>query len=86
MTSSPSISAQVSNPLFDVMIIEVFSYSSLTRLKNRFASFRSIGVYPISSIIPRSDFRIRFILNPEKNEELKRERNISFEQIVFHLS
>ena len=29
---------------------------------------------------------VRYEWNPEKNEELKRERNISFEQIVFHLS
>jgi uncharacterized DUF497 family protein len=29
---------------------------------------------------------MRYEWNPEKNEELKRERSISFEQIVFHLS
>ena len=29
---------------------------------------------------------MRYEWNPEENEELKRERNISFEQIVFHLS
>jgi hypothetical protein len=29
---------------------------------------------------------MRYEWNPEKNEALKRERNISFEQIVFHLS
>ena len=29
---------------------------------------------------------MRYEWNPEKNEELKRERNISFKQIVFHLS
>ena len=29
---------------------------------------------------------MRYEWNPDKNEELKRERNISFEQIVFHLS
>ena len=29
---------------------------------------------------------MRYEWNPEKNEELKKERNISFEQIVFHLS
>lgn len=29
---------------------------------------------------------VRFEWNPKKNEELKKERNISFEQIVFHLS
>jgi uncharacterized DUF497 family protein len=29
---------------------------------------------------------MRYEWNPEKNEEIKRERNISFEQIVFHLS
>ena len=29
---------------------------------------------------------MRFEWNPEKNEKLRRERNISFEQIVFHLS
>lgn len=29
---------------------------------------------------------MRYEWNPEINEELKRERNISFEQIVFHLS
>lgn len=28
---------------------------------------------------------IRFEWNPEKNEFLKNERNISFEQIIFHL-
>ena len=29
---------------------------------------------------------MRYEWKPEKNEEIKRERNISFEQIVFHLS
>ncbi len=29
---------------------------------------------------------MRYEWNPKKNEKLKRERNISFEQIVFHLS
>ena len=29
---------------------------------------------------------MRYEWNPEKNESLKRERHISFEQIVFHLS
>lgn len=29
---------------------------------------------------------MRYEWNPEKNELLKRERNISFEQIIFHLS
>ena len=29
---------------------------------------------------------MRYEWNPAKNEALKRERNISFEQIVFHLS
>jgi len=29
---------------------------------------------------------MRYEWNPEKNEILKRERNISFEKIVFHLS
>ncbi len=29
---------------------------------------------------------MKYEWNPEKNEILKRERNISFEQIVFHLS
>jgi uncharacterized DUF497 family protein len=29
---------------------------------------------------------MRYDWNPEKNELLKRERNISFEEIVFHLS
>ena len=29
---------------------------------------------------------MRYEWNPEKNELLKKERNISFEQIVFHLS
>jgi len=29
---------------------------------------------------------VRYEWNPDKNEALKRERNISFEQIVFHLS
>ena len=29
---------------------------------------------------------MRYEWNPEKNEWLKKERNISFEQIVFHLS
>lgn len=29
---------------------------------------------------------MRYEWNPEKNEKLKRERNISFEKIVFHLS
>lgn len=29
---------------------------------------------------------MRYEWNPDKNEVLKRERNISFEQIVFHLS
>ncbi len=29
---------------------------------------------------------MRYEWNPEKNEEIKRERHISFEQIVFHLS
>ena len=29
---------------------------------------------------------MRYEWNPEKNEKLKRERSISFEQIVFHLS
>jgi len=28
---------------------------------------------------------MRYEWNPEKNEELKKERDISFEQIVFHL-
>lgn len=30
--------------------------------------------------------RMKFEWSPEKNERLKKERNISFEQIVFHLS
>jgi uncharacterized DUF497 family protein len=29
---------------------------------------------------------MRYEWNPEKNELLKKERNISFEQIIFHLS
>ncbi len=29
---------------------------------------------------------MRYEWNPEKNEWLKKERNVSFEQIVFHLS
>ncbi len=29
---------------------------------------------------------MRYEWNPEKNDKLKRERNISFEKIVFHLS
>ncbi len=29
---------------------------------------------------------MRFEWNPEKNERLKKERNISFEQVIFHLS
>ncbi|MDF7801895.1 hypothetical protein P4C99_20630 [Pontiellaceae bacterium B1224] len=29
---------------------------------------------------------MKFEWNPEKNEKLKREREISFEQIIFHLS
>jgi len=29
---------------------------------------------------------MRYEWNPEKNEWLKRERNISFEKIIFHLS
>jgi len=29
---------------------------------------------------------MRFEWNPKKNEWLKRERNISFEQVIFHLS
>ena len=29
---------------------------------------------------------MRYEWNPEKNEWLKQERNISFEQIIFHLS
>mgnify|MGYP006301409007 FL=1 len=29
---------------------------------------------------------MRYEWDPEKNEKLKRERNISFEQIVFHMS
>ena len=29
---------------------------------------------------------VRYDWNPEKNEEIKKDRNISFEQIVFHLS
>ncbi len=29
---------------------------------------------------------VRYEWNPDKNDKLKRERNISFEQIVFHLS
>jgi len=29
---------------------------------------------------------VKFEWDPEKNERLKRERNISFEKIVFHLS
>ena len=29
---------------------------------------------------------MRYEWNPEKNEEIKKERGISFEQIVFHLS
>lgn len=29
---------------------------------------------------------MRYEWNPEKNEEVKKERSISFEQIVFHLS
>ncbi|MDF7825343.1 hypothetical protein P4B35_15060 [Pontiellaceae bacterium B12227] len=29
---------------------------------------------------------MKFEWNPEKNEKLKRERAISFEQIIFHLS
>ena len=29
---------------------------------------------------------MKFDWNPEKNERLKKDRNISFEQIIFHLS
>ena len=29
---------------------------------------------------------MRFEWDPEKNERLKKERNISFEQVIFHLS
>lgn len=29
---------------------------------------------------------VKFEWNPEKNEKLKRERNISFERILFHLA
>ena len=29
---------------------------------------------------------MKFEWNPEKNEKLKKERNVSFEQIIFHLS
>ena len=29
---------------------------------------------------------MKYEWNPEKNERLKKERNISFEQIIFHLS
>ncbi len=29
---------------------------------------------------------MKYEWNPKKNEELKRERNISFERIIFHLS
>ena len=29
---------------------------------------------------------VKFEWNPDKNEQLKKERNISFEQILFHLS
>jgi len=29
---------------------------------------------------------VKYDWNPEKNELLKRERNISFEEIIFHLS
>jgi uncharacterized DUF497 family protein len=29
---------------------------------------------------------VKFEWDPEKNERLKRERNISFEKIIFHLS
>ena len=29
---------------------------------------------------------MRYDWNPDKNEKLKKERNISFEEIVFHLS
>ena len=29
---------------------------------------------------------MKYEWNPEKNEELKRKRNISFEQVIFHLS
>lgn len=29
---------------------------------------------------------VRYEWNPEKNEEIKKDRGISFEQIVFHLS
>ncbi len=31
------------------------------------------------------DYRMKFEWNPEKNEWLKKRRNISFEQIIFHL-
>ena len=31
-------------------------------------------------------FAMRYDWNPDKNEWLKKERNISFEEIVFHLS
>ncbi len=31
-------------------------------------------------------FGVRYEWNPEKNDALKRDRNISFEKIVFHLS
>ncbi len=29
---------------------------------------------------------MRYEWNPEKNEQLKRERGVSFEQVIFHLS
>ena len=29
---------------------------------------------------------VKYELNPDKNEWLKKERNISFEEIIFHLS
>lgn len=32
------------------------------------------------------NIHMRYEWNPEKNELLKKERNISFEQIIFHLS
>lgn len=31
-------------------------------------------------------FYVRYDWNPDKNDWLKRERNLSFEEIVFHLS
>lgn len=62
IVASPMKSIHSSNPLFDVIITDVFSDIAEIKLKNRFASCVLSGKNPTSSITISDAFRIFFIL------------------------